>query len=70
MDLGTDYCYAGVPLVLCRTLTRGLLGCCIYILYFDFLLSARCLLSEGGAEPFVQAGDNACQEKGYSRYKY
>ena len=23
MDLGTDYCYAGVPLTLLRSLTRG-----------------------------------------------
>ena len=44
-----------------RSLTRGLLGCCISCI--DRLLSARCLLSEGEAEPIVQVGDNACQIK-------
>ena len=27
MDLGADYCYAGLPLALCWPLTRGLIGC-------------------------------------------
>ena len=29
-------------------------------------LSTQCVLAEGGGEPFVQAGDNACQVKGTS----
>ena len=63
MDLGTDYRYAGVPLALYPSSKH--LGKVIWMLYvfIECLLSARCLLSKGGAEPFVQAGDSACQVK-------
>ena len=41
---------------------------CVDVVYLvsgiDCLLSVRrCLLTEGGAVPFAQAGDNACQVK-------
>ena len=61
MDLETHNWYAGVPLALYRSLIRGLLGCCISCV--DCMLSARCVLTEEGAEPFVQAGDSACHVK-------
>ena len=60
-DLGTDYCYEEVPLTLFRSLTRGLLGCCISCI--DCLLSVQRLLIEGGAEPHAQAGDTPCLAK-------
>ena len=39
MDLGTDYCYAGVPLTLCWSLARGLLGCYISSIYLLAIIS-------------------------------
>ena len=57
VDLETEYCYAGVPMAL--SLTRGLLGC--YISGISCSLSAGYLLTEGVAEPFVQAGNSACR---------
>ena len=67
MDLGTDYyCQAGggsSGSLLLVTHHRGLLGC--YIPSIGCLLSAGCLLTRGeggrGTEPFVRAGDSACQ---------
>ena len=42
--------------------TQELLGC--YISGICCLPSAGYILIEGGAEPFVEAGDNSCQQRG------
>ena len=59
MDLGTDYSYAGAPLALQWSLTRGLLD--VTSSGIRCLLCPGSLVTEWGAEPFFQAGDNACQ---------
>ena len=60
MNRGTDCCYAGVPLALYWSLTHE--GCLdvTFISGISCLLSAGDLLTEGEAESFVPASDNAC----------
>ena len=53
MDLGADYCYAGVPLGLLRSLTRGasrMLGSYSCLCSLLACLLAGCLLNEGARE--------------------
>lgn len=69
MDLGTAYCYAGVPLALYWSLTGGLLGWCISCA--SCLLSAQCLSTEAlgrRSRPFRQAITPA-RGKGDNCYK-
>ena len=57
MDLGTDYCYAGVLLDLLRSLTQGGRRClerCSCLLSF---LLAGCLLNERARQSLLLAGD-------------
>ena len=61
MDLGTDYCYAGVLLALLASLIQVLDEC---LETFSCLLScllAGCLQNEGARQSLLLAGDNACQ---------
>ena len=60
MNLGGDYRYGGEEaLAPYRSLAQRWLECCTSCV--DCLLSPSHLLTEEGAEPFVQIGDNACQ---------
>ena len=63
MDLGTDYCYAGVLLaLLTRSLTQGAFGCLEDIVASISSVFARQMSSERrGERILIQAGDNACQ---------
>ena len=65
MDLGTDYCYyAGVLLVLLRSLTQGVrwvFGEIDVVACLVACLLAGCLLIEGARGSLLLASDNACQ---------
>ena len=62
MDLGTDHCYAGVPLALLRYSHKALDQCLeVIIAWISFLLPLRMPFERRGERIFIQAGDNACQ---------
>ena len=63
MDLGTDYCYAGVLLALLRSLTQGarrMLGDVVACVV-SCVLARRMSSERRGERILIQAGDNACQ---------
>ena len=59
--LATDYCYAGVLLALLRSLTQGVRRELGEISCLLSCLLAGSLLNEGARQSLLLAGDNVCQ---------
>lgn len=62
MDLGAEYCYAGMPPWLGTGYSQeGCLDVTLSLVLIACCPPNQCILTEGRAERFDQAGDDACQ---------
>ena len=62
MDIGTDHCYAGVPLALRRSLTQGTYGCVEAVVSrINCLLAGRMPCERRGERILIQASVTACR---------